>query len=330
VQKLNCFYNHPQVHLFAQNNISDTTEGNAVHRYRLIGLPVLVVCLGSLPAHGAQNDQLPTDLVALPNGAVNVALYASQQSLSGPWMGGAKLRPGEGSTDLSVLRLNRHFSLGEGDKYTIAPVIVLSAVNAEVDRTLAPLPLKGLQASGMGDVRLGAAFWFHKDDTLREYAAVSAFVSLPTGDYDSARTINPGENRTKIILSAGWMQQLGRQWVLDLIPEVAIFGDNTRYQTNRRLSQDTAYAMTGVLRYKATPTLHWYGSAQLNRGGGTQVDGIQRAGGGAPENTRLSVGTILFGSNNNMLQLRYSRDVQIENGYRNQGQVGIRWSTVFN
>ena len=162
-----------------------------MHRYRLIGLPVLVVCLGSLPAHGAQNDQLPTDLVALPNGAVNVALYASQQSLSGPWMGGAKLRPGEGSTDLSVLRLNRHFSLGEGDKYTIAPVIVLSAVNAEVDRKLAPLPLKGLQASGMGDVRLGAAFWFHKDDTLREYAAVSAFVSLPTGDYDSARTINP-------------------------------------------------------------------------------------------------------------------------------------------
>jgi len=65
----------------------------------------------------------------------------------------------------------------------------------------------------------------------------------------------------------------------------------------------------------------------VNRGGETQLDGVRRT--GAPDNTRLALGTILFGTNNHMLQLRYSRDVQIENGNRNDGEMAIRWSTYF-
>lgn len=285
----------------------------------------LLCSLGSLTAHGAQNDQLPTDLVALPDGSINIALYAAHQPLSGPWLDGTKLRSGEGSTQLGVLRVNRHFNLGANDQYTLAPVLVLTTAGSEANAKMVTLP--GRESSGLGDVRLGAVLWFHKDDVNRQYGTVNLFFSLPTGDYEPAKAVNVGENRMKTIVSGGWMQPLGRQWVLDLIPEIAIFGDNTRYLNNRRLSQDVAYAMTGMLRYKATPTVHWYGSAQVNRGGETQVNGVPRT--GAPDNTRLALGAILFGSNNNMLQLRYSRDVSIENGYRNEGEMAIRWSTFF-
>ena len=240
-------------------------------------------------------------------------------------MDGAKLRSGEGSTTLGVLRMNRHFAFGENKKYTLAPVAVLTTADTEANSTMV-IP-SGRQSSGFGDLRLGAVFWFYKDEVNREYGTASAFVSLPTGEYDPTKAVNVGENRTKIILSTGWMQPLGSRWVLDLIPEVAIFGDNKRYLSNRRLSQDTAYAMTGMLRYKATPTVHWYTSAQVNRGGETQLDGVRRT--GAPDNTRLALGTILFGTNNHMLQLRYSRDVQIQNGYRNEGEMAIRWSIYF-
>ncbi len=295
---------------------------NSPHLLRVL---IALSSLAGSAAHGAQNDQLPTDLVALPDGSINVALYASHLPLSGPWMDGAKLRSGEGSTNLAVLRINRHYAFGENDKYSIAPVLVVSAADSDADSRLVLTP--GRQASGFGDLRLGAAFWFHKDDVNREYAAATAFISLPTGDYEKANTVNIGENRVKTVFSLGWMKPLGTSWVLDLIPEIAIFGDNKHYLNNRRLSQDTAYAMTGMLRYKATPKVHWYTSAQVNRGGVIEVDGVQRV--GAPENTRMAVGTILFGSNNNMLQLRYSRDVQIENGFRNEGEMAIRWSTYF-
>ena len=296
-----------------------------MNRPDLIRLLIALATLAGTTAHGAQNDQLPTDLVALPDRSINVALYASHVALSGPWMNSVKLRSGEGSTNLAVLRINRHYAFGENQKYSIAPVLVLSAADSDADSRL--VLSSGRQASGPGDARMGAVLWFHKDEINREYANASIFVSLPTGEYEKANAVNIGENRVKVVLSSGWMQSLGSSWVLDLIPEVAIFGDNTHYLNNRRLSQDMAYAMTGMLRYKATPTLHWYTSAQWNRGGAIQVDGIQRT--GAPENTRLALGTILFGSNNHMLQLRYSRDVQIENGYRNEGEFAIRWSTYF-
>lgn len=296
-----------------------------MNRHRLLNALAAVSGLCSLTAYSAQNDQLPTDLVALPDGSINVAVYASHQSLSGPWMDGAKLRSGEGSVALGAFRINRHFAFGENKRYSIAPVLALTTASTEADATMV-IPA-GRESSGFGDVRLGSVFWFHKDDVNRQYANASVFFSLPTGDYDRTKAVNVGENRIKTILSMGWMQPLGSRWVLDLIPEIAFFGDNSRYLGNRRLSQDTAYAMTGMLRYKATPTLHWYTSAQINRGGETQLDGVRRT--GAPDNTRLYLGAILFGSNNHMLQLRYSRDVQIENGNRNDGEMAIRWSTYF-
>jgi len=123
------------------------------------------------------------------------------------------------------------------------------------------------------------------------------------------------------------MQPLGSSWVLDLVPEVAYFGDNKAYLGNSRLSQDMAYAMSGTLRYKPTQAIHWYGTAQVNRGGATQRNGIALT--GAPDNTRLALGALIFSSDKSQIQLRYAKDVQIENGLRNTAEIMLRWSTVF-
>jgi hypothetical protein len=128
------------------------------------------------------------------------------------------------------------------------------------------------------------------------------------------------------------MQPLGSSWVLDLVPELAFFGTNKEYVGinqlgNSRLSQDMAYAMTGTLRYKATRTIHWYGTAQVNRGGATQLNGAALT--GAPNNTRLALGALIFSAENSQVQLRYARDIQIDNGLRNTGEIMLRWSTIF-
>ena len=294
-------------------------------RRTLRHLSVLLLASAAGPVLAAQNDQQPTDFISLPHGTSNVAIYAARQSFDGPWKNGVQLRQGEGSSNQVVLRLNKHFSVGEDGKYTIAPLMALTAAETHASATLVPLP--GRDASGFGDLRLGTAFWFHSDHVNREYVMATLIVSLPTGSYTPTQAVNIGENRTKTVLSLGWMQPLGSSWVLDLVPEVAYFGDNKAYLGNSRLSQDMAYAMSGTLRYKPTQAIYWYGTAQVNRGGATQRNGIALT--GAPDNTRLALGALIFSSDKSQIQLRYAKDVQIENGLRNTGEILLRWSTVF-
>ncbi len=288
-------------------------------------LIALLLAIAAGPVLAAQNDQQPTDFISLPNGTANAVIYAARQSVDEFWKNGARLRQGESSTNLVVLRLNKHFSVGDEGKYTIAPLMALSAAETVASATLVPLP--GRESSGFGDLRLGTAFWFHSDHVNREYVMATLIVSLPTGSYTPTQAVNIGENRTKTVLSLGWMQPLGSAWVLDLVPEIAFFGDNKEYLGNSRLSQDTAYAMSGTLRYKATQAIHWSGTAQINRGGATQLNGAALT--SAPDNTRLALGALMFNSDKSQVQLRYAKDIQIENGLRNTGEIMLRWSTTF-
>lgn len=295
---------------------------------RRLGALLVTTATGSVLA--AQNDQQPTDFISLPNGTTNLAIYSARQLVDGPWKNGAQIRQGEGSTNLVALRVNRHFSLGTEGQYTIAPLMTLTAAQTHANASL--VPLRGGEDAGMGDLRLGTAFWFHSDHVKREYVMGTLIVSLPTGSYTPTQAVNIGENRTKTILSLGWMQPLGSRWVLDLVPEIAFFGDNTAHiGLNRlghsRLSQDTAYAISGTLRYKTTQSIHWYGTAQMNRGGATQLNGAALT--GAPDNTRLALGALVFSSDKSQIQLRYANDIEINNGVRNTGEVTLRWSTTF-
>ena len=114
--------------------------------------------------------------------------------------------------------------------------------------------------------------------------------------------------------------------------QVIFFGDNKEYigmnlRGTSRLSLDTAYAMSGTLRYKATQAMHLYGTAQINRGGATQLNGAAFT--GAPNNTRLALGALFIATDKSQIQLRYAQDVDIQNGLRNAGETMLRWSTVF-
>jgi hypothetical protein len=286
-------------------------------------IAVLLVIV-PLSCDAAQSDFFPTDYVALENGQSSITGYAVRQTLGGPWKNDINLKYGEATANLFAVRATRHFSVGDQGQYTVGPVVVLSGVDASASGTLA---LTNQPVSGFGDLRLGGAFWFHVDRANREYALAALLVSLPTGDYRASQQLNVGENRVKTVLSLGWMRPLGERWVFDLAPEIAFFGDNPQYRylgSNRRLSQDIAYAVTTNLRYKFTPGWHGYVSAQANGGGATQLDGSPYL--GAPDNTRLALGTLLFTSENTQVQLRYAQDLQTSNGFRNTSEFALRWS----
>ncbi len=285
----------------------------------------LAASVVTLPAVAAVNDVMPTDYVALPGGATNISLYALQQRQSGPWRDGRRTSNGELDITLLALRVSHPFSVGENGRYALAPVLVLPWADGESSGTLPAV--FGRNASGQADVRLGLSFWHHIDRANREYSALSVFASLPTGDYNPAQILNPGENRTKLVLSGGWLRQLGKRWVTDIVPEVAFYGDNRAYLGNKVLSQDVSYALTGWLRYRITPALHWMGGAQINRGGASYTDGVLST--GAPNNTRVSTGLLLFTAEREQWIVRYARDAATDNGFRLDDEITLRYTVSF-
>ncbi len=287
----------------------------------------LCLALASLPtlSVAAMNDIYPTDHIALPDGKKNVAIYALHQETSGPYKNGNKTAAGEISANLYALRLGKHFSFGDNGQYTFGPLAVLTWGEGTPNATLRPT--LGSGTAGYGDLRLGSAVWFHIDRENREYAMVSASAVLPTGTYDKTKALNYGENRYRYVLSAGWMKSLSDKWVIDLAPEIVFYGDNSEFLNNKRLSQDVTYAVTGILRYRITPAFQVYGSAILNGGGATQLNGAAYT--GAPNNTRVNAGMMLLDAGKQQVHLRYSRDVSIDNGFRLDSEIALRYSAFF-
>lgn len=261
------------------------------HRYRQWYLSAMWML--SAAASAAVNDIYPTDFVALPSGSVNVTIYTGQQKISGPYTEGVRTSEGRAISNQMVMRASRVFAVGDNDQYAWAPVVVLGQANVNANPTLGT-PLFGRHADGMTDLRLGNAFWFHVDRPNRTYGLIGLFAILPTGDYTSSQVLNVGEHRTRYVLSAGWMQPIGGKWLMEVSPEIAVYGENDQYLRTRIRQQDTSYALTSYLRYRHSDAWQFYGGAQINRGGAAQVNGVQST--GAPENTRMYLGTILLTS----------------------------------
>ena len=280
-----------------------------------------------LAAMAAVNDMYPADYVAMPNGTLNVTAYLSAAESAGPYSGGKKLAAGELSSGFTALRISRHFSVGEDDKYTLGPVVAFSYSDLSPNAALSSRVGQG--TAGMGDLRLGSVFWFHVDRPNRTYGAVSLFAILPNGDYDPGQTLNTSENRRRYVLSAGWVQPLGRDWMLDVSPEMAVYGDNTQYKSTHTLRQDNAYALTAYLRYRHSQAWQFFGGGQWNRGGASTDNGV--AASGAPGNTRAYAGMVYFepAAQLRQWQLRYARDVSSYNGLRLNNELSLRYLVTF-
>ena len=272
-------------------------------------------------ASAAVTDIYPTDFVALPSGSVNITIYGAQQKLTGPYANGVA-RAGDANANQVALRASRVFAVGDNQQYAWAPVLVLGYADINTNPALGRL-LGSSNASGMADLRVGNAFWFHVDRPNRTYGLIALFASFPTGEYSASSGLNVGENRTRYSLSAGWMQPIVGKWLIDISPEIAIYGEDNRYRGAFVRTQDTSYALTSYLRYRQSDIVQFYGGAQINRGGATQVGGVQTI--GPPDNTRLYLGGILFTSPKQQWQLRYSKDVHIENGLRSEGEISLRY-----
>jgi len=275
-------------------------------------------------AHAVVNDVLPADYIPLAKGTSTLAVYAVDRQSTGPYSNESKLLDGNLSSQIAVLRGSYFLDMGE------TPV-ALTAVLPWSQNSVGPASLAGAlgkEASGFGDIRFGATAWMVANRVSGEYFGVTGTLFLPTGAYSNQQVLNAAENRYKFTMNAGWVHQLNTSFILEVLPEVAWYGDNKSYVGGRNLSQKLSYSLSSYLRYRANPTWQFHLGAQINRGGETQINGVDQN--NPPDNTRVMAGTTYLTEDKaNQWIIRVARDTEVKNGFMTTSEVLIRYMKFF-
>lgn len=284
----------------------------------------LGMLLATTSAQAAVNDVLPADYFPLATGTSSLAVYAFDRQSKGPYSKSAQLIDGKLDTQIAALRAVHFLNLGN------TPV-ALTAVLPWSQNSVGPAPLAGVlgkEASGLGDLRFGATGWLVANRESGEYFGVTGMLFLPTGDYNNRQVLNVGENRYKVTLNAGWIRPLSSSFILDVLPELAWFGDNTDYAGGRKIAQKPSYALTGYLRYRASQNWQFHLGAQINHGGETRINNIDQN--NPPDNTRVMLGTTyLTDDKKNQWILRVAKDTEVKNGFMTASEVMLRYLRMF-
>ena len=272
--------------------------------------------------HAAVNDIYPGDYYPLPPGASTVTLYAIERHQEGPYAQGGKLLDGQLEASILALRFAHVAQLGDT---TVAGTLVLpwSQVTAEPAALGAAL---GSGAEGFGDLRIGLTAWPINDPQQAHYLGLTAMLIAPTGDYDAGQLLNPGENRWRLILGGGWQKDITARFLVEVFPEVAIYGDNDDIG-GQRLEQSPSYALTGYLRYRLTPTWHVHLGGQVNGGGETRIAGVDQH--NLAHNRRIMAGFTWFLPDQQQLILRAAHEPSIDNGFRTESEIAVRYQKRF-
>jgi hypothetical protein len=143
-------------------------------------------------------------------------------------------------------------------------------------------------ASGIGDLSLtfdvnlfGApsldqeAFAAH---VPTDYAGLHFTATLPTGQYDPQRTTNLGANRFsyKAVLNYSLTGDGGKTWI-DTYTSVRFFGDNDRFQGNKRLSQSALFGFEAHVSRNVARNAWLSIGGIAGVGGSTRVDDLAAA-----------------------------------------------------
>lgn len=219
-------------------------------------------------------------------------------------------------TDAAQVRFARYLGYGER---TVAPGFIAGCVRTRAGGDISALG----ETSGCADPIIGAVFWAVNRPDERMYLGVSPYVSVPIGQYDKNSALNPGENRWKAGVNGGYIAPLSEKCLLDLIADIVWHGANRGYLGSNRLDQDVIFNAQIHLRWQIDRDTRLSASYLHDWGGETKVNGAAQ---GNPRNQgRFRVGGARFINPANQIQLEAGADTRVENGYKENARVILRY-----
>jgi hypothetical protein len=187
---------------------------------------------------------------------------------------------------------------------------------------------------GVGDTSFAFAVWPYSNRETRTYFGVGAYLTVPTGSYDSNSTFNVSENRYRSALQAAYQTQLSESisWMAAL--DGVFYQDNDEYfprptvplGKKRQLEQNNLYTAQTGLKFDISPQYSLAAAYFYTVGGETQIDGVNQHNLTQLHRYQLSAqGNYSFGR----LLFQYGGDLKTENGYIEDKRVILRYTTVF-
>lgn len=262
------------------------------------------------------------DYTPLPPGANLFLLYGQFTTLDALYSGGNKV-PIDAKVDqqVGILRGVHFMDIGG---YTVDPQFLLPFGHAAGKADLSGLG----SASGTADLILAATVWLVNQPKSGTYFGITPFLFVPTGTYDHNKPLNLGNNRWEFALQAGYITKLADKWDLDLVGDVALYGNNTNYgPSSATLKQSPEFQFQSFLRYQVTPTWDLRVGASYVGGGETRINGINQH--DAPNKWGAQLGTAVFVSKSLQLLATYGQDISVENGLKVGNTLELRLLKVF-
>ncbi|MCP3656812.1 MAG: transporter [Herbaspirillum sp.] len=283
----------------------------------------IAALVGAGAVHAAEIATDPGDYAALPAGTSLGLLYYQHTERNANYANGNRT-PGDFKlvTDIGLARFVHFMKVGD---YIVDPQIIVPFGRVDLQTSFGPL--NPVSASGVGDPMVGGTLWLVNQQEKQQWLGVSAFVSLPVGNYDAAKgPVNLGENRWKGIFQLGYVTALPANFMLDVVGEYAVYGDNENFLGLRR-QQDASYGLQTHLRYMFSPQTSVALSYYQDFGGATKLNGVSQN--DRMNNGRLQLGFSTFVSPTIQLQAQYGQATKVENGAKEANRFNLRIAKVF-
>ncbi|MES9817243.1 MAG: transporter [Candidatus Thiodiazotropha sp.] len=219
-----------------------------------------------------------------------------------------------------LLRYSRTFSITDDPAaFYVQP----SVAKAEPGGSLSV----NAKSTGIGDTATAFAYWPYADREAGDYLAFTGYLLVPTGEYDSDKLINLGQNRYSAAFQVAFHAKLTESVDGMLSTDVQWFGDNDNYRlTHQRRKQKPLYSAQATLMYNLNKQFMIAGSYFVHSGGETQLDGLD-------QNDRIKrdryqaaiIGKFSFGK----LILQYGKDLDTENGFIETQRAILRYQYLW-
>jgi hypothetical protein len=290
----------------------------------------VVAFLSISPAAWAQNTQTDVrdyeGLVYAPSNTVTATAYARQISSSDS---------ANFTETTGTIRTNYLFKSGN---LGFVPIdLLFTAADQTVYLPMAagsPISGSTINTSGIYDLTyLPTIGYYVTEDEKSEthtYFAATVYVTAPTGNYDTAKPVNFGENRWRVqpLLTVG--QRFAKAFTFEVNGSAAIYTSNTKYVTGMGLAtmkQDPTFGFEAHLGADLGPTffagVSYYlaadGQRTLDESGAPVVQKAQTT-----QTMRFTYGIKI--EKFSTLLLQYNQDIEASGGATISRFLGARFS----
>ena len=201
-------------------------------------------------------------------------------------------------------------------------------INSSVGRATPGGSLAGLEKErGLTDSAAALVTWLHNDKVKGRYVVLGTFVIVPTGDYDSSRLLNFGQNRFSGGFQLGGHTRLAEKWDLMMTSDVMFSSENNDYRlTHQSYEQKPLYSLQTTLMHHIDPSLMLSATYYLYAGGEGELDGVSMN-----DSIRRNRYELVLSKRFKSAKyfLYFGKDANTENGFIEDRRLSLRYQHYF-